>query len=185
MERAASPYAILRNWDFLYYLTGRFVASCGQQMLTVAIGWEIYERTHSSLLLGMVGLTAFVPMVLMTLPAGHVADTRERKSVIVSMQAVLACTSIGLALISWKQAPVAWMFICLFIAGIARTFLWSASASFLPQLVARQEFPLAVTWSSSTFQFSNVAGPALGGALIALTHKAMGVYLFTAVSSVI
>jgi len=185
MEPTPSPYAILRNRDFLYYLIGRFVASFGQQMLTVAVGWELYERTHSSLLLGMVGLTAFVPMVLMTLPAGHVADTRERKSVIIAMQAVLACTSIGLALISWKQAPVAWMFICLFLAGVARTFLWSASASFLPQLVARPEFPVALTWSSSTFQFSAVAGPAAGGALIALTNHAVVVYLFTAVSSVI
>jgi MFS family permease len=141
MEQKTSPYAILRNWDFLYYLTGRFVASFGQQMLTIVVGWELYERTNSSLLLGMVGLAAFVPMVLMTLPAGHIADTRERKSVIIAMQAVLACTSMGLALISWKQTPVAWMFICLFVAGIARTFLWSASASFLPQLVSRAEFP--------------------------------------------
>jgi MFS family permease len=183
MERAASPYAILRNRDFLFYLTGRFVASFGQQMLTVAVGWELYERTHSSLLLGFVGLTAFVPMVLMTLPAGHVADTRERKRVIISMQAVLACTALGLAFISWKQEPVAWMYICLSVAGVARTFLWSASASFLPQLVARPEFPLAVTWSSSTFQFSAVAGPAVGGAIIALSHNAaVLVYLLTTLS---
>jgi MFS family permease len=185
MERASSPYAILRNWDFLFYLSGRFVASFGQQMLTVAVGWELYERTHSSLLLGLVGLTAFVPMVLMTLPAGHMADTRERKRVIIVMQAALACTSMGLAYISWKQEQVVWMYICLSVAGVARTFLWSASASFLPQLVARHEFPLAVTWSSSTFQFSAVAGPAAGGALIALTHKAVGVYIFTAVSSLL
>src|SRR5580693_5027930 len=148
-------------------------------MLTVAVGWELYERTHSALLLGFVGLTAFVPMVLMTLPAGHVADTRERKRVIIAMQAVLACTSMGLAFISWRQEPVVWMFICLFVAGAARTFLWSASASFLPQLVARQDFPLALNWSSSTFQFSAVAGPAAGGALIALRHDAFVVYVAT------
>jgi len=185
MERAPNPYAILRNWNFLFYLTGRFIASFGQQMLTVAVGWEIYERTHSSLLLGLVGLTAFVPMVLMTLPAGHVADTRERKKVIIAMQAALACTTLGLAYISWKQEPVAWMFICLFAAGVARTFLWAASASFLPQLMPRQEFPLAMTWSSSTFQFSAVAGPAVGGALIALTRGAVVVYVVTAVSALI
>ena len=51
------------------------MASFGQQMLTVAVGWEIYERTRSSLALGLVGLTAFLPQVVMTLPAGHVADT--------------------------------------------------------------------------------------------------------------
>jgi MFS family permease len=185
MEPTPRPYADPAELDFLYYLIGRFIASFGQQMLVVAVGWELYERTHSSLLLGLVGLTAFVPMVLMTLPAGHVADTRERKRVIISMQAVLACTTTGLAFISWKQEPVVWMFICLFLAGVARTFLWSASASFLPQLVSRPEFPLALNWSSSTFQFSAVAGPAVGGALIALTKHAVVVYVFTAVSSLI
>jgi MFS family permease len=114
------------------------------------------------------------------------ADTRERKRIIIYMQGVLACTSLGLAYISWKQEPVIWMYICLLMAGVARTFLWSASASFLPQLVARQEFPLAVTWSSSTFQFSAVAGPAAGGALIALSHNAaVLVYLLTSLSGIV
>ncbi len=185
MERAPNPYAILRNWDYLFYLTGRFVASFGQQMLTVAVGWELYERTRSSLALGLVGLTAFLPQVVMTLPAGHVADTRERKKVIIAMQAVLAMTSLGLALISWRQAPVLWIYICLSVAGVARTFLWSASASFLPQLVERKEFPLAMTWSASTFQFSAVTGPAAGGALIALTHSAVVVYVANAVAAVL
>jgi len=185
MEPAPNPYAILRNWDFLFYLIGRFIASFGQQMLAVAVGWEIYERTRSALLLGFVGLTTYVAMVLMTLPAGHVADTRERKKVIIAMQAALACTSVGLALISWQHAPVAWVFACLFLAGVTRTFLWSASASFLPQLVPREQFPLAMTWSSSTFQFSAVAGPAAGGALLALTRKPSVVYAITAASSVL
>src|SRR5208282_6564395 len=99
MERAPNPYAILRNWDFLFYLIGCFIASFGQQMLTVAVGWEIYERTGSSLALGLVGLTAFLPQVVMTLPAGYVADRWERKKVIIAMQAVMAATSLGLALI--------------------------------------------------------------------------------------
>ena len=185
MDRQSSPYAVLRNWDFLFYLTGRFVASFGQQMLTVAVGWELYERTHSTLKLGLVGLTAFIPMVLMTIPAGHVADTRERKKVIVWMQAVMACTSLGLAWVSWQQAPIIWIYVFLSVAGVARTFLWSASASFLPQLVGRAEFPVAVTWSSSTFQFSSVTGPAAGGAIIALTHKALDVYIFTSIAAVI
>ncbi len=158
-------------------------------MLEVAVGWEVYERTGSSLALGLVGLMIFLPMVLMTLPAGHVADTRERKKVIVSMQAVLAMTSLGLAVISWQQSPILWVYVCLFISGVARTFLWAASASFLPQLVARSEFPLAVTWSSSTFQTSAIVGPAAGGALIALTHSgphsALCVYIFNAVAAVL
>jgi len=69
-----SPYAVLRHRDFSLYLIARFIAALGQQMLTVAVGWELYERTHLSLALGMVGLTQMVPMLLLILPAGHVAD---------------------------------------------------------------------------------------------------------------
>ena len=65
---------MLRNRDVVLYLIGRLVASLGQQMVTVAVGWELYKRTHSTLALGLVGLTQMLPMVLFTLPAGHVAD---------------------------------------------------------------------------------------------------------------
>src|SRR6266850_5598882 len=87
------PYSVLRNRDFLLYLIARFLASLGQQMLTVAVGWELYERTHSALALGLVGLTQMAPMILFTLPAGHVADNHDRKRVIILMTFVLACAS--------------------------------------------------------------------------------------------
>src|SRR5881628_1886087 len=90
------PYAVLRNRDFLLYLIARFLASLGQQMLTVAVGWELYERTHSALALGLVGLTQMGPMILFTLPAGHVADNFKRKQIIISMTFVIAGASLGL-----------------------------------------------------------------------------------------
>src|SRR5215211_6833283 len=119
-----NPYAVLRNRDFLLYLLGRFIASFGQQMLTVAVGWEIYERTHSALNLGLVGLTQMVPMILLTLPAGHVADTFNRKRIILLTTLLIAAASFGLTLISAFEAPVFWIYFCLFAAGSARTFLW-------------------------------------------------------------
>ena len=112
--RESSPYAVLRNPNFALYLIGRFIASFGQQMLTVAVGWELYERTHSSLSLGLVGLMQFLPMVLMTLPAGHIADTRNRKHVIIVMQGLLVLASLGLAFISFFQENVSWVYCCLF-----------------------------------------------------------------------
>lgn len=176
----SSPYDVFRNRSFAFYLIGRFIASFGQQMLTVAVGWELYERTHSSLSLGLVGLTQFLPMVLMTIPAGHIADTRNRKHVIIVMQALLVFASLGLALISIFHANISWVYCCLFASGLARTFLWSASASFMPQLVSREQFPRAVAWSANSFQFSAVAGPAIGGGLIALTHNAATIYFLNA-----
>jgi len=132
------PYAVLRNRDLVLYLTGRFVASLGQQMLTVAVGWELYERTHSALALGLVGLTQMVPMLLFTLPAGHLADNHERKRIIILMTALGAAASLGLTLVSFFRANVVWTYVCLFIAGSARTFLWPASSAFLPHLVSRR-----------------------------------------------
>ena len=174
--RASDPYAVVRNRDFLLYLVGRLVSSFGQQMLTVAVGWELYERTHSALALGLVGLTQMVPMVIFTLPAGHVADNYDRKRIIVLMNLLVACASLGLALVSVLHAEVFWFYLCLFTAGTARTFLWPASSAFLPLLVERQQFSKAVTWNSGCFQLSSVAGPAAGGVLIALTHHAAPVY---------
>jgi MFS family permease len=181
VSAAKHPYAVLRNRDLLLYLVGRFAASVGQQMLTVAVGWELYERTGSALNLGLVGLTQMAPMLLFTLPAGHVADNHDRKRIIVSMTLVMACASLGLTFISALHAPVFWIYFCLFTAGTARTFLWPASSAFLPHLVERQDFSRAVTWSSGSFQLSSVIGPAIGGAVIALTHRAAPVYAANAV----
>src|SRR5947208_16290790 len=179
------PFAILRHRDFSLYLIARFIAAFGQQMLTVAVLWELYERTHSSLALGLVGLTQMVPMVLLILPAGHVADHYPRKRTILGMVFLATLSSIGLTLISAFHADVLWIYGCLFAAGFARTFLWPASQAFLPQLVRRQNFSRAVTWNTGAFQLSSVLGPAAGGALIALTHRAAVVYAINAVATLI
>src|ERR1017187_1364722 len=165
------PYALFRNRDFRLYLAGRLAAVLGQQMLTVAVGWELYERTGSPLALGIVGLVEMIAMVCCTLPAGHLADNLNRKRIILTSLLVSSSASLGLALISWRHAPFAWIYACLFVAAVARTFLWPASSAFLTSLVARKLFPRAVTWNSGAFQLSSVAGPALGGALIALLKK--------------
>src|SRR5262245_40776465 len=154
-------------------------------MLTVAGGWELYERTHSALNLGLVGLTQMVPMFLFTLPAGHIADNHNRKRLIVWMTFIIACASLGLALISWLKADVIWIYVCLLVGGTARTFLWPASSAFLPQLVSRRDFSKAVTWSSGSFHLSAVTGPALGGALIAMTHQAAIVYAINGAAALV
>jgi MFS family permease len=175
-SETASPYQILQNRNFQFYLTGRFIASFGQQMLTVAIGWELYERTNSALALGLVGLTQILPQILLTLPAGHVADNYSRKLIIQWTQTVIALCALGLGLVSWQQAPVPWTYGLLFISGVARSFLWPASSAFLVQIVSRDQFSKAMTWSSGSFQLSCVLGPAAGGFLIALNHHAAPVF---------
>src|ERR1043165_2782186 len=115
-----NPYLVLKNRNFLLYLIGRFIASIGQQMLTVAVGWELYERTDSALSLGLVGLTNVVPMFLFTLPAGHLADNVNRKKIIVTMTGLIGGASIGLTVASATHAAPFWIYSCLFVAASAR-----------------------------------------------------------------
>lgn len=164
-------YAVFRLRDFRLYMTGRLFAVVGAQMLTVAVGWELYERTNSALALGIVGLVEMIAMFACVLPAGHIADNVNRKRIILTALAVSSCASLGLAVISWNHAPVALIYACLFTSATARTFLWPASSAFLTSLVPRELFPRAVTWNSGVFQLSSVVGPALGGVLIALLKK--------------
>ena len=172
-EKNSPPdhYAVFRLRDFRLYLIGRLFAVIGQQMLTVAVGWELYERTHSPLALGLVGLAEMTAMFFCFLPAGHLADNFNRKRIILGALLLSSSASLGLALISWQHANVNWIYACLFTSAIARTFLWPASSAFLTSLVPRELFPRAVTWNSGAFQLSSVAGPAVGGALIAVLKK--------------
>ena len=177
-------YAVLRNRDLRLYLTGRLIAIFGQQMFVMALGWELYERTRSALVLGFVGLTQVIPMILCTLPAGHFADIYNRKNIIVLMTLIVAGANLALAGISAASAPVLLIYLCLVVTGTARTFLWAASASFLPQLVERKEFSQAVTWSSSTFQIGSITGPAIGGIVLHFTHHAAWIYVLNALAAV-
>lgn len=174
---------LLQNRNALLYLVGRFVAALGEQMVVVAVGWELYERTHAALSLGLVGLTNMVPMFLFTLPAGHLADNLNRKHIMIWMSGLSGFASIGLTLVSALHFPTAWIYACIFLAGTARTFLWPASSAFLPQLVSRKVFPRVVAWSSGSFQLSSMAGPALGGAVIAMTGHPASVYALNAAAA--
>ena len=178
-----SPYALFRNRDFTLFLIGRFIAVFGTQMLSVAVDWEIYERTRSALALAFVGLSQMAAIVLCTLPAGYISDNFNRKRVILLMTLLVAVGASGLALISSLNASVACIYICLIVLGSAKTILWPANASFLPHLVTREQFPRAVTFNSATFQAACMIGFAAGGEVVALTHHAWPVYAITAVTS--
>jgi len=171
------PYAVLRNRDYLLYLIGRLISVFGQQMAVVAVGWELYDRTGTALALGLVGLVQMMPMLLFTLPAGHVADNHDRRQIVLFCTGAMTLAGLGLTRVSATHAPVGWIYLLLFLAGVARTFQWPASAAFLPQLVPRQLFSRAVAWNSSSFHLSCVVGPAVGGAVLAWTHRPAVVYL--------
>jgi MFS family permease len=183
--RNHDPYAVLRNRDYVLYVVGRFISSFAQQMLAVTVGWEIYERTHSKLNLGFVGLVQMAPMFLCIFHAGHVADNYNRKQTILWMQLLYGVACAGLTCVSYFNAPVILMYWSLFVIGVARTYIWPASSSFMPALVPRHQFAKAVAWNSGSFQVSAVAGPVAGGVLVAVTNGAVWVYAFNVAASIV
>jgi len=176
-------YGVFRNADFVRYLVARFIAALGMQMLVTALDWELYKRAHSGLALGFVGLSLMMPMILCTLPAGQVADRFNRKKIILGSTLALVVASLGLTLtsafIDLNQSVATFQmfaYALLVVIGVARTFLWPASAAFVTALVTREELPRAITFNSGAFQLSCVLGPSVAGVIIWLTHGAWLVY---------
>lgn len=101
--RTHDPYAAFRFGAFNLYMTGNLLSIVGRQMLAVAVEWEIYARTHSATALGLVGLVLAIPVVGLSLPAGHLADKYSRKHIIIIAQLVSAVASAALAIVSWKH----------------------------------------------------------------------------------
>jgi MFS family permease len=152
----------------------------GWQMLQVALGWELYERTHSALALGLVGLVTAIPVVVLALPAGHLADRMDRKKIVIVAQMVFVAMSLSLAALSYAAGPIFLMFAILLVRGTAQAYNNPARSALLPRLVPPEVFANAVTWSSSGFQIAAVIGPAIGGLVIAIEHRATDAYIIDA-----
>jgi MFS family permease len=175
-----SRLAALRIANLRYLLGGNFIGSFGLQMQSTAVGWELYDRTHSAYALGLVGLVQVLPLFALVLHAGHFVDTHDRRRVLIGSIAGFALAAVGLGLVSAYRAPVPLLYACLVMTGVARALYAPARNALLPALVPAEQLADAVTWNSGGFQLAAVLGPAAGGSLIALTHGAHTVYVLAA-----
>ena len=175
------PYAALKTREFRLLFAGNVVGAAGGQMQTVAVAWEIYERTGSAFALGGTGLAQILPVLLLAPFAGVLVDKLPRRRVLMTAQLVIACAALGLWFVtSMNIGGIAAIYACLLLAGTARAFQAPARTALLPQVVPRERFPNAVTWASGGFQLASVAGPALGGAALAGWGRAAPVFLVNA-----
>ncbi len=181
MTQSRDPYSALRFTFFRRFLIASSLVRVGTAAQSLAIGWEIYDRTNHALSLGMVGLVQAVPMLLLTLPAGYLADVFNRRKLMILSLSGATLTSIGLALISGYQASIIWMYLLLFIDSAFLRLGWPAAISITPLLVPPSIFENATKWRVSAMQFTGIAGPAFGGFLISLNLQAA--YLISALSS--
>jgi len=174
------PYLALRFSGFRLLLIGIFIAGLGEKMIDVAIGWELYERTGSALVLGGVGLALVIPVLLLSLPAGHIIDRFNRTYIVILSQIVLALVSLGLTALSFTRGSLVLIYGCLVLYGCAAAFNNPAASTLVPQVVEENAFENAATWDSSVGQLASVFGPALGGLLIAVLGGATLVYAINA-----
>ena len=158
-------------------MTARFLAIVSSEMISVAVGWQIYALTHRPLDLGLVGLAQFAPGVLLFLVSGHTADRHPRQSILRTCYAAFAICSALLLALTLRGISSAWPIYAVLLAnGAVRSFNGAAGQSFLPQLVKPEHFPNAVTWSSSFFQTATILGPMLGGLIYGFAGSPVPVY---------
>jgi MFS family permease len=177
-------YAALRVRDFRRFLSGHLLSVLGVQMQTVAVGWQLYEKTGSAWALANVGLVQVVPMVGFALIAGHAADRYDRRKTLMAATVLAVLSAAGLALTTRFGGGLGLIYACLFLSGTARAFQGPARSSLMPQLVPRETFTNSVTWSVSGFELSSLLGPALGGMLIWWFGGTFWVYVLAAAGSV-
>lgn len=178
-EAPPDAYGPLRFRDFRLLLSGSFLTMFGQQMITVAIGWELYLRTQSPLVLGGVGLAQVIPLIILFLPAGYVADSVSRKKIVFCCQVVVVLATSGLAYLSLEQGPLILIYGCLMAIGGAQSFNNPANSALVSQVIPEQAYEKAMTWRSSISQLSAVLGPAASGFLIGIFHGATVVYVLS------
>ena len=161
--------SLRRQRSFVLFWCARVAATSAFQMQAVAIGWQIYDLTGSALDLGLVGLVQFVPVVVLALVVGHVADRYDRRLVVRVAQLVEAAATVALAIGSaegWLSIPA--IFAIVFVAGTARAFELPTMHALVPGLIPPPLFSRAVAGSTSANQAAVVLGPAIGGLLYAV-----------------
>lgn len=158
----ASDYPFVRA-----FAAGRFSAVAGYQIISVSVGWQLYERTGQALALGLVGLVEVAPILVLMMAAGQVADRFPRRTVGMWAHALLALAAAGLAVLAWLDGPVPLIFACVALVGVGRAFGAPAVNTILPQLLPPAVFANVNAWVASAVQLAAIMGPAAGGLVIA------------------
>lgn len=163
---ASSRLALWGEHDFLRYLVARCLSTLAVQMQTVAVGWQVYAMTRDPLHLGLIGLSQFLPFVVLILPAGHVADFYDRRRILTSCYFLNMLSALCLLALSLRSTSnVNLIFAVMTLFGVTRAFSMPASQALVPNLVGPELYPRALAVNQSVFQVSTIVGPTLGGLL--------------------
>ena len=170
-----SARALLKERDYLLFWASRWAGGFGAQIQSVAIGWHMYELARqsrsveeSAVLVGMIGLATFIPVFLLTLPAGECADRYDRKKVLLLCLSgeIASVLTLAIATVNGYASPALLLGIAV-VFGASRAFFAPANTALGPMLVPRKLLPRAIAWNSLAWQSASIAGPAAAGLLVA------------------
>jgi MFS family permease len=167
------PPALLHP-DFRRLWVSMLCSGVAMQMAQVAIGWQVYSIHHSAFDLGLIGLAEFVPVAVLALPAGQIADRLPRVTLTIFWGFADAVVATLLLLVTLKGAHQLWQFVALaVVAGTIAAMGNPAGRSLVPELVPADLLTGAIALRSIAFQGSTIAGPAVGGLLFAIRPEAV------------
>jgi MFS family permease len=167
-QQRAPALAPFRSRDFSLLWFGSFVSQAGSQMHVVAVSWQVYELTKNPLALGAIGVARIVPLVLLALGSGVLADALDRRKLMLFSQIAMMLCSAALALASSLGiVTVWWIYIVTALSSAAGTLGMPARQAIVPSLVPREQLSSALSLNIISWQAATIMGPTLGGLIIA------------------
>lgn len=187
MRPLTSTTAVFSHAPFRNYWLARLTATFAVQIISVAVGWQIYSLTRDPWDLGLIGLVQFLPSLLLVLVTGAVADKVNRRSILTTCLVAEALCCMALILLTYEGLSVVWpVFAVLALFGVARAFYGPASSSLLPNIVPPQSLSAAIAMSTSAWQAATIVGPVAGGLLYGISvYAAYGTALALLATSAI
>ncbi len=154
------------------HASARFLATFSTQIVSVAVGWQVYDLTRDPFDLGLVGIIQFAPSLLLVLVTGAAADRFGRRLIMGAAAMLETLCALALLVLTMRSLDgVSSVFVVLAVFGIARAFFAPASASLVANLVPAEDFANAVAWNSSAWQTATIVGPVAGGLLYGLSAE--------------
>jgi MFS family permease len=166
ISASGDRFAAFRHRSYTLFFFSRFFSAFCIQIVSVSVGWQMYDETRNPLYLGLIGLFQFLPSLLLILVTGSVADRYNRRVIVAICMVIGALCSAALLVITITHSFTPWLvFAILIVFGIERAFMGPAVQSLGPNLVPEQDLPNAVAWNSSSWQTAAILGPVVGGLL--------------------
>ena len=166
-----APVRLDRDFRLLWF--GQLISGVGRQVTVVALPFELWQLTHSSLSIGLLAIVQLVPILVFALGGGAIADAVDRRRLLIATQLPLAGTSVCLAVLAAQPSPPLWAFyVIAFVAAGVGAVDQPARSSAIPRLVPRERLPAAIAVNSLSYQAVSVIGPAFAGVLIQMAGVA-------------